>query len=312
MRQHPRFVNPAEILIETVGRDDLRSFWMSDISKGGMFVRTEYAPPLQARVQVTLRTPEGTLTMVAEVVHVLTPEEARTYGREPGVGLQFVDLPPETEEAIQRYVEGVANSIAASAPPPTEDLDRQALLSEATTFLQRFEDDDLYGALDLSPLASTPEVAERVKALLAHFSANRGFRPAQAARMNHAKTILKKVAVLMLDEPRRLEYDFRHGLAMAEERLALGPNPDELQLMRAIWHRVFDGNWAEAAAYAQEALRCEGERNLEGAVTAAQAALGLDPFNLELRAAIGRWNQRRGAEAQPARASRSASAAGHS
>lgn len=313
MRQHPRFVNPAEILVETVGREELRSLWMSDISRGGMFVRTEYAPPMRARVQVTLRTPEGTLTLEAEVVHVLPPSEARAYGRDPGVGLQFVNLSDEKREAIERYVDGVATSVEEAVPPPTGDLDRQTLLSEAQTFLQRFEEDDLYGALEVSPLVSTPELAERVKALLSHFSTNRGFRPAQAARMNHAKTILKKVAVLMLDEQRRLEYDFRHGLALAEDRLALGPTPEELQLMRATWHRIFDGNWAEAARFAAEALRREAARDLDGAIQAAQTALGLDPFNLELRAAIGRWAQtKKQSEVQAVRGKRVASAADHS
>jgi uncharacterized protein (TIGR02266 family) len=292
MREYPRFVNPAEIVVETQDRDELRSLWMSDISKGGMFVRTESPPQMRARVKVQISTPEGALELDSEVVHVLTPAEALAYGRPAGVGLQFVDLHGEKKAAIERYVDGIAMALAAATPAPTADLDRDALMTDAQILLSGFEGDDLYGALSVEPLASTAEIAQRIKFLLERFSTRRtDLRPAQHARVHHARSLVKKIAVLMLDEDRRLEHDFRHGLALVEERLATFPTAQEVAGWRAIWHRVFTENWQEGAVWAAEALKAEHELDYARAVECGKTALGLDPFNPELRVAIHGWEK---------------------
>ena len=74
------------------GRSELKTLWMEDISKGGLFVRTDNPPPRGSTLEVLINTPDGDLVLKAEVVHVVDEGSAKASGHPAGVGLQFCDL----------------------------------------------------------------------------------------------------------------------------------------------------------------------------------------------------------------------------
>jgi uncharacterized protein (TIGR02266 family) len=79
--------------------------WSENISEGGLFVVTHELLPVGTRVEVTLEV-AGQLeptTLTCQVCWHRKTDEL-TSDCEPGMGLSFLDLAPETEEKIQTFV----------------------------------------------------------------------------------------------------------------------------------------------------------------------------------------------------------------
>ncbi len=76
-----------------VGFPDLPSLsaeFVTNISQGGLFVKTELPPALREKVRLTLTLPDGSqVSTDAEVVHVVSVEDAQAKGHAAGVGLSF-------------------------------------------------------------------------------------------------------------------------------------------------------------------------------------------------------------------------------
>lgn len=287
MREHPRFITHEEVRLEVEGRNDLRPVWMSDISKGGLFVQTPSPPPLRSRVTVTIDTPDGALALRGEVVHVLE-------GPHGGVGIQFLDLTPERRGGIEAYVEGLAARLDDAAGSGDLTSVETARVQQAVTrFLKGFESEDLYSALDLTPDATGAEVEARIAELKALFATKpRKLPPATGARIAHAKTLLFKVSTLMRDPRRRRDYDFRHGHIFAERRIVEARSAEGVEALREQWQTIYDDRTRQAQKAVAEAIRAVNKLDYETAVAAGETALADDPFNLELRDAMREWKTR--------------------
>ena len=291
-RQHPRFVAHQRVALTAGNRNELRQLWMTDISKGGLFVETDDPPPLRTQVVVHLETPDGAAQLSAEVVHVLDPETARAMNTAAGVGLQFVDLDDRHRKAIEDYVEGLVEALV-----PTHDLsqplaDEAAVIAVMKQVLRGFEQEDLYAALGLDPLASDREVQNKITELVKILSvAAPGLTAAQASRATHARNLVRRSGAMFADPERRLDYDLRHGHIFARERLATS-TPAEQERLRKIWHRNNSEALAQAQKHASLALRYEGVMKYREAIEAATQALQYDPFNSELWSAVDTWEAR--------------------
>lgn len=303
MRQHPRFVTREQVLLEVEGRNDLRATWMSDISKGGLFVQTSEDLPLRTAVTVHIRTPDGELALGAEVVHAVP-------GPQGGVGLQFVDLTLERRRAIEAYVEGLAERLhAAEAAPPPPNARAEEVVRAVQNFLRGFEREDLYGAVGAEPTASPEELTHRLRSLTGLFeSPADALPPAVAARMSHARSLLRRVGALLTDPSRRLDFDLRHGHVFAERRIALAGGADAVVDLRDRWHQTFPDRIRSAEKAAAEAIKCVNRLDLDGALAAGTAALEDDPFNTELRDVVRQWQQRADLRKAPLRKSQRKSA----
>ena len=87
-RQFPRFATCLEVVFED--HPELSGQYASNISRGGLFVRTENPPPLGSKVRLTLQLPDGSVARTeAEVVHRVDADEARERGGFAGVGIAF-------------------------------------------------------------------------------------------------------------------------------------------------------------------------------------------------------------------------------
>lgn len=90
----------------------LRDFvleYAANISAGGVFVRTDQPPELEAVVEVSLELPgEGPPARAkAVVVHRVTPEEARARNLIAGAGVQFIDADDAFRERIDQALEHI-------------------------------------------------------------------------------------------------------------------------------------------------------------------------------------------------------------
>lgn len=297
LRAHARFVHPVQVLVSPEDRDELRVLWARDISQGGIFVETARPPPMRTAVQVSIVTPDGVVELTAEVVHILDAETASASGMPPGVGLQFTDLTDETRSAVEDYLAGVAETIRTPVRGAGRARSTEDVVGAAQRLFDCVEADDLYGAIDIAPLATPEEIAARIESLRALFQTpGSELTPAVHARVQHAVGRLRRIQALLEHPERRLAYDFTHGHVLAEARLQPGEGEDEaafedrVKMLRAAWHTHHPGHFSDAERLALQAAEAEDNGDYVAARVAAAEALEFDPFNLELRGAIERWD----------------------
>ena len=87
-----------------------------DLSRRGIFVRTEELLPVGAVTEVDITLPDGVgFKVFARVAHLLSPSAARALGRHVGMGLEFLDTEGGGLEALSAYLD---NLIEELTPPP--------------------------------------------------------------------------------------------------------------------------------------------------------------------------------------------------
>ncbi len=291
MRKHPRLINRTQVSLKLDDKVELQQVWTQDISKGGLFVESTESPELRTVLQVDLELPEGAVSLPAEVVHVLEPQEAEKYGAEPGFGLQFSSIDPEKRKRIEAYIQGLTDSLEEELEPCVLSVDLNDVISEAHQFLKGFEEEDVYTALGVEPNDTTELISAQIERFRRHFSRARPGTPAQKVRLEHARHLLRKVEVLLLSPENRFDYDLRHGLLDVEARVNTA-TPEELEKLRLLWHRYYPSMLDQAKHCASLAVQSQSSLDFESAIQQGQEALQYDPFNTDLRSAISDWSRR--------------------
>jgi uncharacterized protein (TIGR02266 family) len=97
-----------------VGWKSSREFLQSyseNISRGGIFIVTDTPPPLREIVELQIALPDGhpPVKATAEVVHSVSPAEARRRGIRPGAGLQFLDTTDEFRTRLDACIEALSS-----------------------------------------------------------------------------------------------------------------------------------------------------------------------------------------------------------
>ena len=292
-RKHPRFVAHQRVELNVHDRNELRDVWMADISKGGLFVQTDEPPALRDQVSVSLSTPDGVVTLGAEVVHVLDRATADRVGATPGVGLQFTNLDTQQRKAIESYVEGLSSALSdAEHGTGRPSVDSHAVIEVMKQVLKGFEEEDLYGAIGVPPLASDEEIDSRLRKVMRLLElSGEGLSAAQLSRAKHVRNLVRRLGALLLNPDRRLDYDLRHGYLFPRERLAVADEPERNRIRR-MWHRNNPDAMPQAEKYASLAVRYEGVMKYKEAIDAATEALKHDPFNYDMWKAIDTWWER--------------------
>ncbi|MGZ3407322.1 MAG: response regulator [Polyangia bacterium] len=86
--------------------DELVVALTHDLSRGGLFMRTERLLPTNAIVRVHLELPDGggELPVICRVAFVRAEAEAAATGKPAGMGVEFLDLGPERMAQLERFV----------------------------------------------------------------------------------------------------------------------------------------------------------------------------------------------------------------
>lgn len=112
--REPRVVARCRIEFERLDRRVAAE--SEDLSRSGAFVRTEDLLPVGAITELDLTLPDGALFhVVARVVHLLSPSQARALGRHCGMGLEFLEA---DDGDLASYLDDLIDDLTP-APPPT-------------------------------------------------------------------------------------------------------------------------------------------------------------------------------------------------
>lgn len=288
-RKHPRFLDARRVEVRLENREELREMWTEDISKGGMFISTDAPPSFGSILDIVLETPDGNVTLKAEVVHVLPPEQAQQIGYPAGVGVQFSSLSNDVRTQIERYVDQVAERLSSDASETALRLSAEELIEEGKTVMRQLADSKIYAALGVKPSASEAEIEARVAEIRERFSnPPPDMPPPQAARLSHVLRQVERAAKLFSDPMRRLHYDFRIGHIRFGERKAAG---EDLRKLRKVWCTSRPEEAGRAKLLAEQAAHAQASGDIERAAVLASKALELDPFNEPLREAVTQWQR---------------------
>ncbi len=90
---------------------DTESFiseYTHNISKGGLFIRTQKPCGLRDKVELVLIMPESEESVVAlgEVIHIVTPDQANEQ-TPAGMGIQILELETGGRERIEKFIQGI-------------------------------------------------------------------------------------------------------------------------------------------------------------------------------------------------------------
>jgi uncharacterized protein (TIGR02266 family) len=89
--------------------DEFKREYATNISAGGLFIRTEAPPDMSSVIDVVLELPGGDpVEGKALVVHRISAEDAARLNVEPGAGVQFVEGDDKFRERIDRFVAELA------------------------------------------------------------------------------------------------------------------------------------------------------------------------------------------------------------
>ena len=96
----------AEVEVHFKNYDQFFKEYSKDISKGGIFIKTEepFKPQTVLEVKLFLPGEKEPLNAVGEVVHIIDPETAQERGWEPGMGVHFVDFEETMQNRLIKYI----------------------------------------------------------------------------------------------------------------------------------------------------------------------------------------------------------------
>lgn len=104
---------PLHLQVEFESFDEFVSAYTLNVSRTGLFIPTEKFLPMGAVVSVDIELPEGgpKIRAIARVAYILDASKAAEGGREPGMGMEFLDVGgvPFAEQ-IATYLDDKASS----------------------------------------------------------------------------------------------------------------------------------------------------------------------------------------------------------
>jgi len=103
---------PARFAVRFRTVDEFKREYATNISAGGLFIRTDAPPEMSSVIHVELELPGGTpVAGKMLVVHRVGPAEAAQRNVEPGVGVQLVEADDLFRERIDKFVAELAAEV---------------------------------------------------------------------------------------------------------------------------------------------------------------------------------------------------------
>ena len=102
-RQHER--HDVVMAVKFGSAEEFVTEYAENISVGGLFLRQGHTLEPLSIITVQINLPGvGNFEVKARVAHVLDQETADRFGREPGAGMQLVEVPEGFDEAMMAYL----------------------------------------------------------------------------------------------------------------------------------------------------------------------------------------------------------------
>jgi uncharacterized protein (TIGR02266 family) len=117
LREDTRYPVELAVKVGCPSWADYLDLYATNLSRGGLFIASGMSAPVGTELTVELSLPNGeTVALHAEVAHLVKDED----GREPGMGVTFVDLDDETRRALEAMVmvARFTTRQAGNEPPP--------------------------------------------------------------------------------------------------------------------------------------------------------------------------------------------------
>lgn len=103
-RQAPRAALDYDVQVDIEGEHVPYTGILKDISEGGVFLTTDEPHRIGTRLHIRFAFPAFEDPVQVDVVVRWVRDDYTTGGMQPGVGVQFVNLPPATAQAINKYI----------------------------------------------------------------------------------------------------------------------------------------------------------------------------------------------------------------
>jgi two-component system chemotaxis response regulator CheY len=106
----------ARIKVSFRSIDELVTAYTGDLSHGGLYVAAAQQLPPGSEVQLSLEVPDGgpPARIPARVAYTLSAEEAAAQGRQPGMGMEFLEV--HTRQLARRIAAYVSSSVEMDIP----------------------------------------------------------------------------------------------------------------------------------------------------------------------------------------------------
>jgi uncharacterized protein (TIGR02266 family) len=116
LRLSPRIA--ATFKVRYQGFDQFLTEYTEDLSRGGMFLATRNFLPLNSIIRCVLYLPgsEAEVRIIGRVRHVMSDAEAKQCGRNPGMGIEFLDLPRDDADRLLGYLARMSATNAHAKP----------------------------------------------------------------------------------------------------------------------------------------------------------------------------------------------------
>ena len=104
LRSTPRLSASFKVRYESF--DQFLTEYTEDLSRGGMFLVTKTFLPINSVITCELYLPssDDKVRIIGRVAHVLTEAEAGRRKRQPGMGIEFLDIPREDADRLLGYL----------------------------------------------------------------------------------------------------------------------------------------------------------------------------------------------------------------
>lgn len=250
-----------------------------DISKGGMFFSAKGdCPDVFARVKITIPSAGG-LTLLGQVVRHVPAEQANAWEMEEGFGVRFIELTPEVREEVDRVISALPQTMKTEPPRnPTAKVQPQILKWRDLMNGDHYVILSTRSDADMSELAAHGAETEHELELL-----KREATPQELLQLEAASARVEAALAVLTDPVSRARYDAHRGNFRGVAKcIVVGLSPMDLERLR---HEHVSRHATVAGAAHVKYLASKGfesQGRFADAAEACEAALRLDPLNLQL------------------------------
>jgi uncharacterized protein (TIGR02266 family) len=105
--------------------DDLVVAYSKNLSKGGLFVRTDKFLPMDATVRLHLELPDGggEITVLGRVAYIREDTDWGTVGQPCGMGIQFLTQDDDVQARVERFITDESAPEASDGESPRAPID---------------------------------------------------------------------------------------------------------------------------------------------------------------------------------------------